>query len=68
MLAEPGRAAAIVREEGQFRSQGFGGVPSFVMGGHFLFSGAQPVEAMIDTFRKASAQIRAMRRQEVAAD
>ena len=62
-LADPARAEAIVREDRQVRARGFGGVPSFVLGGYFLFSGAQPADEMIATFRDASAQIRAMQRQ-----
>ena len=66
VLADPGRAAAVVQEEGQLRSRGFGGVPSFVMDGYFLFSGAEPAQAMADHFRQAAGQIRAMQRQAVA--
>ena len=65
-LADPGRVAAIVQEEGELRRQDFGGVPSFVLEGYFLFSGAQPVEAMVTALRDATAQIRAMQRQAVA--
>ena len=66
VLADPGRAAAIVQQEGELRRQEFGGVPSFVLAGCFLFSGAQPVEAMVTALRDATAQIRAMQPQEVA--
>ena len=59
VLDEPGRSDTIVREDRQLRSQGFGGVPSFVLAGYFLFSGAQPAQAMVATLRQAAAQIRA---------
>ena len=63
VLADPERAAAIEREEGELRRRDFGGVPSFVLGGYFLFSGAQPTEAMVKTLRGAAVQVRAMQRQ-----
>lgn len=68
VLAEPAHFDAVVREDRRVRSQGFGGVPSFVLGGYFLFSGAQPAEAMVSTVRDAAAQIRAMQRSAEAAD
>ena len=48
-LVEPDRAEAIVQEDRAVRGQGFGGVPSFVLAGYFLFSGAQPADAMVST-------------------
>lgn len=65
-LAAPDHAAAVMREEKQWRGQDFGGVPSFVLDGYLLFSGARPPEAMVATFRDAAAQLRAMRRQAAA--
>jgi predicted DsbA family dithiol-disulfide isomerase len=62
-LVEPARIDAIVREDRRLRGQGFGGVPSFVLGGYFLFSGAQPAGVMVASLRDAAAQIRAIQLQ-----
>ena len=59
-LSDPARSDAVLREDGHLRAQGFGGVPSLMLDSHFLFSGAQPAEAMVAAFRDAAAQIRAM--------
>jgi predicted DsbA family dithiol-disulfide isomerase len=43
----------VLREDGMARSAGINGVPSFIMLGHVLFSGAYPAEQMAETFIKA---------------
>jgi predicted DsbA family dithiol-disulfide isomerase len=37
------------------RASGINGVPSFLLDGHFLFSGAQPPEVIVSTLRQAIA-------------
>lgn len=56
-LGDPAQAEAVVREEGLARSLGLNGVPSFVLEGHYLFSGAQPVQAMVKALRGAAAAL-----------
>ena len=65
-LADPARNEAVRREDQAARSQGYNGVPSFVLEGYFLFSGAQPVATMVQVLRDASAQIRALQDQAAA--
>ncbi len=57
-LADPARRAAVHADEQLARSLHLNGVPSFVMDGRYLFSGAQPAGAMARAFRIASAAAR----------
>lgn len=59
-LLNPALLASVVAEDQQARRRGFDGAPSFVLGGHFLFSGAQPSGTMVHALRQASAQVRAL--------
>jgi predicted DsbA family dithiol-disulfide isomerase len=43
----------VLREDAMARGAGINGVPSFIMEGHVLFSGAVAAEAMADTFTRA---------------
>jgi predicted DsbA family dithiol-disulfide isomerase len=45
----------VVAEDAAARRAGLNGVPSFLMQGYLLFSGAMPAEAMAEHFRKAHA-------------
>jgi len=56
-LADPASADAVASEETLARSLGLDGVPSFVLGGYYLFSGAQPTAVMIQALREASAAL-----------
>ena len=62
-LRDPAARAAVVAEDARARAHGFNGVPSFVLGGYFLWSGAQPADAMVRALRQASAEIRALQAQ-----
>lgn len=53
-LADPVRLESVVSEEKLARSLGLNGVPSFMLNGHFLFSGAQPTGSMVRSLRHAS--------------
>lgn len=52
-LATDEYLAEIKAQEHAARSAGVSGVPSFFLEGHALFSGAQPVEQMVQAFRHA---------------
>ena len=54
-LADPASTAAVDAEEASARDLGLSGVPSFVLDGHFLFSGAHPPETIAAALRRASA-------------
>jgi predicted DsbA family dithiol-disulfide isomerase len=54
-LADPASAAAVADEERLARGLGLNGVPSYVLDGRYLFSGAQPARAMVRALREASA-------------
>jgi predicted DsbA family dithiol-disulfide isomerase len=55
-LLEGDSADADVRADDEAaRRAGISGVPSFLMGGYFLFSGAMPADAMASQFRRAHA-------------
>ncbi len=56
-MRDPAVLASVVAEDEQARRRGFDGVPSFVLSGHFLFSGAQSSEMMAQALRSASAQL-----------
>jgi predicted DsbA family dithiol-disulfide isomerase len=53
-LADPASVEAVAYEEKLARSLGLNGVPSFVLAGRFLFSGAYPTESMARALRQAS--------------
>ena len=59
VLADRTRRDAIAREDALVRRRGLSGVPSFILGGYFLFSGAQPSAAMVVALRDAAVEIRA---------
>ena len=44
-------------EEKLARGLGLNGVPSFVLGGNYLLSGAQPTSVMVRALREASAKL-----------
>lgn len=52
-LAGDDGAAEVRAEDAAFRNAGLSGVPSFVMRGHVLFSGALPADTMAEAFAKA---------------
>ncbi len=54
-LADPARAAAVHQDERLARDLRLDGVPSFVLDGHLLFSGAQPPAVMAQALRQAAA-------------
>ena len=60
-ISDPQSLEAVAQEEGLARGLGLGGVPSFVLDGHFLFSGAQPSQIMVGALRDASEQLMAAR-------
>ena len=53
-LADPARAQSVRHEERLARELRLDGVPSFVLDGHFLFSGAQPASVIVQALRQAS--------------
>ncbi len=55
-LDDPARADAVREEERLARSLRLDGVPSVLVEGRFVFSGAHPAEAMVRALRAASAQ------------
>lgn len=55
MLASEDGLEQVLAEDAMARNGGINGVPSFIMGRHILFSGAQPADAMADTFTRAHA-------------
>jgi predicted DsbA family dithiol-disulfide isomerase len=54
-VADPAREAAVAADEQLARKLRLSGVPSFVLDGHYLFSGARTVGAMVDALREADA-------------
>lgn len=56
-LADPASLRAVAAEESLARRRGLDGVPSFILNGYFLFSGAQPAELIVRALRQASAQL-----------
>jgi predicted DsbA family dithiol-disulfide isomerase len=61
LLSDPASAAAVVDDEQLARNLGLTGVPSFVLEGHYLFSGAQPVPVIVRALREATAGFAARR-------
>jgi predicted DsbA family dithiol-disulfide isomerase len=53
MLASDLHRAEVLAEDGAARHAGISGVPSFVLAGHVLFSGAVPAETMAEAFAAA---------------
>jgi predicted DsbA family dithiol-disulfide isomerase len=53
MLAGDEGRAEVLAEDQAARRGGLDGVPTFVMGGYVLFSGAVPADAMAEAFAKA---------------
>lgn len=66
-LADPASGAAVRRDEELARRLDLHGVPSFVLAGHYLFSGAQPTPAIVQALREASAALAGKRRVAVPA-
>jgi len=56
-LAEQANFDAIGREEGLAHELGLNGVPSVVLEGYYLFSGAQPVPVIIKALRGAATEL-----------
>ena len=56
-VRDPAVLESVVAEDRQARQRGFDGVPSFVLGGHFLFSGAQSSEVMARALKSASTEL-----------
>ena len=53
-LSDPAAQEAARAEEAAARRNDLDGVPSFILEGHLLFSGAQPVETMVQALRHAT--------------
>ncbi len=53
MLAGDEGLAVVLSEDDLARRSGINGVPSFIMKGHVLFSGAMPAETMAEAFAQA---------------
>jgi predicted DsbA family dithiol-disulfide isomerase len=56
-LSEPASFDAVIDDEKLARGLGLNGVPAFVLGGNYLFSGAQPTSVMVRALREASAKL-----------
>lgn len=57
-LSEPASFDAVIEDEKLARGLGLNGVPSFVLGGNYLFSGAQPTSAVVRALRDGLAGVR----------
>jgi predicted DsbA family dithiol-disulfide isomerase len=57
LLSDSASAAAVVDDEQLGRDLGLTGVPSFVLEGHHLFSGAQPVAIIVRALREAAVDL-----------
>jgi predicted DsbA family dithiol-disulfide isomerase len=57
VLSDRASAAAVSPDENLARRLGLNGVPSFVLDGCYLFSGAQPTQAIVGALREASAAV-----------
>jgi predicted DsbA family dithiol-disulfide isomerase len=55
-LEKPANSAAVTEDEKLARRLGLNGVPSIVLKGQYLFSGAQPVSTIVTALREASAR------------
>jgi predicted DsbA family dithiol-disulfide isomerase len=53
MLAGEDGQREVLAEDETARRSGLNGVPSFIMAGHVLFSGAVPAETMVEAFSRA---------------
>ena len=53
-LSDPATQTAVRAEEAAARCNDLDGVPSFILNGHLLFSGAQPVDTMVRALRQAT--------------
>jgi predicted DsbA family dithiol-disulfide isomerase len=53
-VADPERSALVLQDESLARKLHLNGVPSIVLDGRYLFSGAQPVSAIVQTLREAT--------------
>ena len=58
-LSEPASFDAVIDDEKLARGLGLNGVPAFVLGGNYLFSGAQPTSVMVRALREAAGQVAA---------
>jgi predicted DsbA family dithiol-disulfide isomerase len=56
-LSEPANFDAVIDDEQLARGLGLNGVPSFFLGGNYLFSGARPTLVMVRALREASAKL-----------
>ena len=63
-LSDQASRNAVIDDETLARGLGLTGVPSFVLNGNYLFSGALPTLAMVRALREASARL--MPRGEIA--
>jgi predicted DsbA family dithiol-disulfide isomerase len=61
-IADPACTDAVLKDEGLARELHLNGVPSIVLDGRYLFSGAQPVPIMVQALRDASAVSESLRR------
>lgn len=60
-LADPASGEAVAYDERLARGLGLNGVPSVVLDGRFLFSGAQPTPVMVRALREAVAELASRR-------
>jgi predicted DsbA family dithiol-disulfide isomerase len=58
-IADPERSEAVLLDETSMRRLNLTSAPSFVLDGHYVFSGAQPASVMIQLLGKASARFAA---------
>lgn len=56
-LADPASRESVIYDERLARDLGLGGVPSVIIDGHFLFSGAQPTPTIVRALREAAAEL-----------
>jgi predicted DsbA family dithiol-disulfide isomerase len=56
-LSDPASLEAVIQDETLARGLGLNGVPSFILDGNYLFSGALPTSAMVRALREASAKL-----------
>jgi predicted DsbA family dithiol-disulfide isomerase len=60
-LEKPANSAGVTEDENLARRIGLNGVPSIVLNGEYLFSGAQPVSTIVTALREASARSASLR-------